>query len=163
MAHEDERIREALYADPDRAVAHVAAVGWFAALRTDGKRADRSARRGATTGGYWNEVSDLGATKYGRMSGMLLKGQRAAMMPPERSASYHPNGTRRSRRIRMGVLGKFVSSDGYRSLQPLFIALSARGCWGISKSRSTSSDHCHQPLQLLIGDRLPLRLIVDRQ
>ena len=81
--------------------------GWFEAHRTDGKHVDRSVRRGATTGGYWNEVSDLGATKHGRTSGLLPKGQRVAMMPPERSASYHPKGTRRSRRIRLGVLGKF--------------------------------------------------------
>ena len=65
--------------------------GWFEAHRTDGKHDDRSARRGATTGGYWNEVSDLGATKYGRRSGLLPQGQRIALMTPERYASYHPN------------------------------------------------------------------------
>ena len=43
--------------------------GWFKVSRTDGKRDHHLARRGATKGGYWNEVSDRGVTKYGRMRG----------------------------------------------------------------------------------------------
>ena len=79
--------------------------GWFKVFRTDGKRDHHLARRGATKGGYWNEVSDRGVTKYGRMTGAKIlpspwereqEGEaseglwRRAIMPPKRDTLCHP-------------------------------------------------------------------------
>ena len=65
-------------------------VGRYEVSRRDGKRVHHLIRRGGTKGGYWNEVSDRGTTKYGQMRGMLPKGHRKAMMPPARDPLCRP-------------------------------------------------------------------------